>query len=68
MKEQIYEAVLDWGVYYTSFAVTRQNVKREDNTYFDYWSTRKPKSYHRYIGSTFLTRQYIFFNVEICNS
>lgn len=47
MKEQIYEAVLDWGVYYTSFAVTRQNVKREDNTYFDYWSTRKPKSYHR---------------------
>jgi len=27
MKEQIYEAVLDWGVYYTSFAVTRQNVK-----------------------------------------
>ena len=49
MKEQIYEAVLDWGVYYTSFALTRQNVKREDNTYFDYWSTRKPKSYRRYI-------------------
>ena len=47
MKEQIYEAVLDWGVYYTSFAVTRQNVKQEDNTYFDYWSTSKPKSYQR---------------------
>ena len=50
MKEQIYEAVLDWGVYYTSFAVTRQNVKREDNTYFDYWSTSKPKSYQRYLS------------------
>ena len=48
MKEQIYEAVLDWGVYYTSFAVTRQNVAQGDNTYLDYWSVRKPKSYHRY--------------------
>ena len=48
MKEQIYEAVLDWGVYYTSFVMTRKNVKCEENTYLDYWSTRKPKSYHRY--------------------
>ena len=63
MKEQIYEAVLDWGVYYTSFALTRQNVKREDNTYFDYWSTRKPKSYRRLDTVTvyFLTTLFSMF-------
>ena len=48
MKEQIYEAMLDWSVYYSSYETNRQNVDdNERNQYFDYWSLRKPSSYHR---------------------